>query len=447
MEKIKCSLEEHKEIDSKIICIECRIYMCNKCEVFHSKLFPNHQIFNSDKDINDIFFGFCKEKNHINKAEFFCKSHNQLCCVACIAKIKKDEIGKHKDCDICTIEEIKDTKKNKLEENIKYLKEISNTIQKRLEELKNIFILVDEKKQEIKKHIQNVFTKLRNELNNREEELLLNVDKTFDDNYFDEKIIKESEKLPEKIKDLLTKTENGNNYYNEKQLSLFINFCINVENNIKSINEINTNIQKCKNVENKKIIFLPKDEESINELILNIKKFGKLTDNEDSIENSLIIKENEIELIKNFVGKNPRFKLLYRATVDGDTKKDFDKKCLNKQPTLAIVKNSLGNRFGGFTTQNWNYDNEYDKKDPNSFIFSLDNKKKYNLKDKNNRAIHTKSYVIHFGNADFCLGEKFLTNKAGWCNRGTRYFEAEWKDLSKEVDFTIKEFELYEVIY
>lgn len=59
----------------------------------------------------------------------------------------------------------------------------------------------------------------------------------------------------------------------------------------------------------------------------------------------------------------------------------------------------------------WNYDKEYDKKDPFAFIFPLDKKKKYNLK-KDKRAIHTKNYIIYFGNADFCLGEKFLTNSS-----------------------------------
>ena len=80
---------------------------------FHSKLFPNHQIFNSETDINEIFTGFCKEKAHFSQLEFFCKTHNQLCCGVCIARIQKKEIGKHKECSICTIEEIKDEKRIK----------------------------------------------------------------------------------------------------------------------------------------------------------------------------------------------------------------------------------------------------------------------------------------------------------------------------------------------
>jgi hypothetical protein len=138
---------------------------------------------------------------------------------------------------------------------------------------------------------------------------------------------------------------------------------------------------------------------------------------------------------------------LYRATVDGDTKEDFDKKCLNKQPTLALIKNKLGNRFGGYTTQNWNYDQETNKKDPLSFIFSLDRKKKFNLKNNNNRAIHTKSSIIYFGNADFCLYKNFLTENSGWCNADIRYFEANSKDLSDQEHFIVQEFELYQVSF
>mgnify|MGYP006989009017 FL=1 len=56
----------------------------------------------------------CKVENHSDKLKYFCKTHNVLCCVACISKIKDDENGQHKDCNICLIDEIKDTKKNKL---------------------------------------------------------------------------------------------------------------------------------------------------------------------------------------------------------------------------------------------------------------------------------------------------------------------------------------------
>ena len=278
----KCSLNEHKEINSNSFCLECKIYMCNKCENHHSQLFPNHQTFNSEKDIYEIFTGFCKEADHLKELEFFCKKHNQLCCGMCIAKIKKKEIGKHKDCEVCTIEEIKDEKRNKIKDNIKYLKELSNTLQKSVEELKEIFEKINENKEKIKLKVQSVFTKIRNELNNREDTLLLEIDKQYNDNYSNEKIVKDTEKLPEKIKLLLEKVENIDKEYNDDKLSLFINDCINVEDNIQNIMKINENIKKYNKINNQKIRFVPENEESINKFLENIKKFGEI--NKDSFK-------------------------------------------------------------------------------------------------------------------------------------------------------------------
>ena len=58
-----------------------------------------------------------------------------------------------------------------------------------------------EKKETLKLNIQKIFTNIRNSLNNREDELLLEVDKKFEDKYFKEELIKDSEKLPNRIID------------------------------------------------------------------------------------------------------------------------------------------------------------------------------------------------------------------------------------------------------
>ena len=110
MEK-KCSSKIHGEISAVKYCLECKVFMCNKCENFHSELLQNHHTVNIDWSIKDIFTDFCKEENHKDELEYFCKTHNQLCCSACITKIKGKGKGAHKDCDICFIEEIKDEKK------------------------------------------------------------------------------------------------------------------------------------------------------------------------------------------------------------------------------------------------------------------------------------------------------------------------------------------------
>ena len=50
---------------------------------------------------------------------------------------------------------------------------------------------IDKSKEELKRNIQKIFTKLRNALNDREDELLLEVDNKYNELYFDENIIKE----------------------------------------------------------------------------------------------------------------------------------------------------------------------------------------------------------------------------------------------------------------
>ena len=275
----KCSLKEHSEINSNIYCGECKIYMCNKCENYHSKLFPNHKIFNSDKDINDIFTGYCNEFEHHDKLKYFCRNHKHLCCAACISKIKKEEDGKHKDCDVCLIEEIKDEIKNKIKENIKYLEELSKTVDNSVNLFKEFHLKINEQKEEMKLSIQKIFTKIRNELNRREDKLLSEVDEQFDNNYFKEDLIKKCENLPEKIKSSLDKVKNIDIIDDENNIALFINDCISVEDNIKNIKDINENIEKYKMIKESKenkILFSPDDEESINKFLKNIENFGKV---------------------------------------------------------------------------------------------------------------------------------------------------------------------------
>ena len=48
--------------------------------------------------------------------------------------------------------------------------------------------------------MQNIFTKIRSNLNDRKTQLLLEIDNLFISNYFGEDIIKKCEKLPKKLK-------------------------------------------------------------------------------------------------------------------------------------------------------------------------------------------------------------------------------------------------------
>ena len=230
MEHKKCSSLDHKELNAISFCVHYKIYMCNKCEKMHSDLFKNHTTYNLNINSNEIFTGLCQEKNHNYELEFFCKSHNILCCSSCITKIKDDFHGQHTDCDICLIKDIKEEKKNKLNSNIKYLEELSISLEDSIKQLKNILEKIGTTKEELKLNIQKIFSKIRNTLNNREDELLLEVDKKFDDIYFDDEFIKKCEKLPNQIKSSLEKGKSlDKDWENEKKMNLIINNCIHIE--------------------------------------------------------------------------------------------------------------------------------------------------------------------------------------------------------------------------
>ena len=288
--KKKCSLKKHSEIDAINYCQECRIYLCNKCKNHHSEIFDIHHLYDLDIDINEIFTGNCKEKNHNSKVNYFCKNHNQLCCGDCITKIKDEIFGQHKDCDICYIKEIKDIKKNKLKENIKCLEDLSNKLQQSINDLKILFDKINENKENLKLNIQKIFTNIRNILNEREDELLLEVDNQFNNLYFNEDLIKESEKLPNKIKISLEKGNTLDKDWNDNELNSIINDCIEIENNIKDINIIEQNISKSNSNKNKEIKF---NEDGINNILEIIKNFGKIYYNKFTFKNCpLNINEN-----------------------------------------------------------------------------------------------------------------------------------------------------------
>ena len=222
MEKtnIKCSSKEHIESDAISFCQICQIYMCKKCDNIHVKLCPNHCPYNLNKDLKEIFTGICTEEQHLNKLEYFCKTHNKLCCVACISKIKGKGNGQHTDCSVCFIEDIKENKKNKLSENIKCLEDLSLSFQESINEIKKLFDIIEKNKEELKLRAQKIFTKLRNCLNEREDEILLKIDKTFDSIFLNKEIIKEGENLPNKIKKYLDKGKIIEKDWNNDNLKL-----------------------------------------------------------------------------------------------------------------------------------------------------------------------------------------------------------------------------------
>ena len=141
--------------------------------------------------------------------------------------------------------------------------------------MKELFEQINKNKEDLKLKVQEIFTKIRNALNEKEDKLLNDIDEYYNKIYFKEDIIKKSEKLPNKIKKSLEKGKIIDQEWNDNNLSSFINYCINIENNIDEINILNDNINKCDSNEDIKIVYNITEEE-INSMLDNINKFANI---------------------------------------------------------------------------------------------------------------------------------------------------------------------------
>ena len=163
---------------------------------------------------------------------------------------------------------------------------------------------------------------MRCTLNEREDELLQEIDNKYDYILGKDDIIKESEKLPDKIISSLEKGKLIENDWNDNsKLSSLINICINIENHINKINIINSNIEKYKLNNGANFVDFHIDEECFNNYIKEIKSFGKIY--EKSELDSLILKNKEeytklYNLLSSKI-KIAEMKLLYRSSRDGLT--------------------------------------------------------------------------------------------------------------------------------
>ena len=131
--------------------------------------------------------------------EYFCKDHNTLCCVFCTSKCQNEGYGQHFNCELFHLKNIKEEKKNKLKENINNLEELSKRIGESINELKRIYEVANKSKEELKLKVTKIFTEIRTALNEKVDKLLLEIDTEFKNIFFKEELIKESEKLPNKI--------------------------------------------------------------------------------------------------------------------------------------------------------------------------------------------------------------------------------------------------------
>ena len=184
-------------------------------------------------------------------------------------------------------------------------------------------------------------------------------------------------------------------------------------------------------------------------------KKEKIKSEKNEIFKSDIINDEDKNTLDDWFNpdNNKTIKLLYKASKNGDSYKDFYKFCGNKGPTVTIILTTKGLRFGGFTKLSWKKpkngpDNSKYYEDKDAFIFSLDKKKKYLLKvDKINYAVCMWSdQGPSFGDGnDLQISNNCLHNNNSY-NNCPSSFQTEKNELNGgKNNFTVKDYEVYSI--
>jgi hypothetical protein len=167
-----------------------------------------------------------------------------------------------------------------------------------------------------------------------------------------------------------------------------------------------------------------------------------------SMDSLIISKEDDINLLKEWIfpKKNISFQLIYRATRDGDTKKDFHRMCDDKSPTIFIFKTPKNFIFGGYTTVPSNISNNKEEliKDEKAFVFSLNQRKKNMTKEVEHSIYKDNYHLIIFGNGNnsIQINNNILKNKKHWNNPKGSYGDI---ILTENKEFSIVEMEVFQV--
>ena len=228
----------------------------------------------------------------------------------------------------------------------------------------------------------------------------------------------------------------------------------NNEDKFKELYSIITELKK-ENFELRQEINNIKDEnskfkEALKTLIDNNRSIKRKTIKYEKItlDTSLILKgdEEKIKQIYEFINPNSKVEseLKYRMSRDGVDFETFHELCDDISPNLLLIEDEKDNIFGGFATVSWEK-NDYQKIDPESFLFSLNKNKKYYPKHKNGYHIFCYS----------CFGPRFSGGNISFQNynmslcmstKKGEYLDEFLSTNKSGYYFKVKEVEFYQIL-
>ena len=227
-------------------------------------------------------------------------------------------------------------------------------------------------------------------------------------------------------------------------------FELNLNETEKDLNSRVNILEAIISEQNAKIILL---EERIKKLEDIINKYEEKESEKEKEEQLISFSGTEIlnneskKMLLSWLPRKPiKITLLLNSNIDGDSTSTFMDKCSGKCPTLAVIKTTKGNIFGGYTTQLWKQGKVQDR---NAFVFSIDKKKKYNIKNPEYAIGFENNYFWMFGysyNTIVCRNNCTKTNDNYVDNKSYDIPEQYELNLGEKY-FTVKSFEIYHIEY
>ena len=211
-----------------------------------------------------------------------------------------------------------------------------------------------------------------------------------------------------------------------------------VDSLIRVVSELKEEIKKYKN-----------DEKSKEETAIN------------SFNGSSFLTNDEKKLISKWIHPNKiiKFNMLFNTNIDGDSASTFHYYCDGVFPTVTVILDTSGRRFGGYSTQNWCLSTQGGNyaRAPDSFIFNLSNKKKFDLisqVDGNSKyaVYRNNSYGPTFGAHDLYLANSCKSNSSSYVNKNSSsaYNTENNNNLfgtSGQTSFQVSNYEVYQVVF
>ena len=175
-------------------------------------------------------------------------------------------------------------------------------------------------------------------------------------------------------------------------------------------------------------------------------------------ESSVLKTPEEIALVMEWLngkGTVTGGKLVYKGTVDGDSYENFIDKCQNVGATISFFISDNGKRFGGFTKANWTKQdiNSVYQNDPDAFLFSLDNKRPYFVKDAKHAIKSSFQFCQMYGNTfnvdGLIISLNYLTKECSYENHrkehGPVYDLPSANELTGKEKFKVLENEVFQI--